>query len=373
MRYSNAARSSGSDNTMKGLRKMKKSSRSFVRMLTLLAMVLSLVGMASASVMTASAQVVDFAPICVALDTNQDGVVDADEVQALAIDVDGDGDIDAQDYAIVIAACDAVPSPGGVASGSLNAFICESLDDNGDGTVDQAEAQDLAIDLDGDGDVDADDQAIVIIGCNQFLGGELGTGTVNISKFYCDNVDATEYHVDLPAGAVTAAVVVDDPNCVPGDALFTFYLYGDGTNDFVQLAVDDSGSIGLGEGVYRVVEEGTQAAADVEVVEDMNTNVVVLNPIEAAGVPGDGDGDGGAGAPDGGDGDGGAGAPAPAAPAAGAPAAPAGAKTVSGLPSTGAGEQGSNNQVMIAGLLAGAAVLGTTGLLVSPVRRSTGR
>ena len=128
-----------------------------------------------------------------------------------------------------------------------------------------------------------------------------GTGTgqsVNVSKFYCENVSGTEF-LTVGAGEENSEAIDGAPGCVPGSALFSFYLIGDETDDYAQLEVDGTGTLGLLPGSYEVVEEGAQASFKIEVVEGENTILVVNNPMpddsEAPGPapedPGDDDGD----------------------------------------------------------------------------------
>lgn len=104
-------------------------------------------------------------------------------------------------------------------------------------------------------------------------------GTVIVSKFYCDNIDDVIFQAGSTAEVSAAAIPTSEPACEPGYGLFTFYLVGDGTNQYAQLEVDGSGSIGLPAGEYEVVEEGTLASTFIEVIAGENTTLVVQNPI----------------------------------------------------------------------------------------------
>lgn len=96
-----------------------------------------------------------------------------------------------------------------------------------------------------------------------------GTGTVTVLKYYCTYLDET---------ALVEAIEIDQ--CSPGAATFTFYLVGDGTNDFKQLNVSGAGrgSIELPVGEYEVVEEGSQTHFMVNVLAGTNVQLLIANP-----------------------------------------------------------------------------------------------
>lgn len=191
--------------------------------------------------------------------------------------------------------------------------------------------------------------------------GEYAPGaSVNVVKFYCDTVTETEFlsfsgtaysdRLDLPTA----------PDCVPGPATFTFYLVGDGTAEYAQLAVDGSGTIGLEPGIYEVVEEGTQAHFRFEVLADDNTMLVVNNPMPENGeVPDDG------GTPDnGGETPGGN----QGTPGGGTTGTTGGSTSgVTGLPSTGAGAADGPGLLALAAVAA--AALSGAGALTLRTRR----
>lgn len=109
-----------------------------------------------------------------------------------------------------------------------------------------------------------------LVGVMQQAGAQdAATGTVRVLKYYCTYLDTTQ---QLEA--------IDANECTPGAATFTFYLIGDGTNDFEQLNVGPGGdaSITLPVGSYEVVEEGTQTFFEVTVVEGQTTQLLVGNP-----------------------------------------------------------------------------------------------
>jgi hypothetical protein len=100
------------------------------------------------------------------------------------------------------------------------------------------------------------------------------TGTVTVLKYYCTYIDETMQ---------VEAIEMDQ--CSPGAATFTFYLVGDGINDYEQLNVgaDGQGSIELPAGEYEVVEEGSQAHFMINVLAGGNVQLLIANP--AAVVP----------------------------------------------------------------------------------------
>lgn len=99
-----------------------------------------------------------------------------------------------------------------------------------------------------------------------------GMGSVEITKVYCDDLD------DVVFGADVDAIGED---CEAGPATFSFYLIGDGTADYTQIEVDESGTdaVDLLAGEYEVVEEGTQAKTTIEVFVNEPTTLVVQNPV----------------------------------------------------------------------------------------------
>ncbi|MGC4107861.1 MAG: hypothetical protein QM753_16180 [Thermomicrobiales bacterium] len=102
-------------------------------------------------------------------------------------------------------------------------------------------------------------------------------GTVNVAKFYCNNLEETLFQGDeINAAAIPSSA----GECQPGSATFTFYFIGDGTDDHAQLVVDGTGSIGLPAGNYEVVEEGTLARTVITVTDGGIYNLVVSNPID---------------------------------------------------------------------------------------------
>ena len=96
-----------------------------------------------------------------------------------------------------------------------------------------------------------------------------GTGTVTVLKYYCTYLDET--------GLVEA---IEIGQCSPGAATFTFYLVGDGTDDFQQLNVSGAGraSIELPVGEYEVVEEGSQTHFMVNVLAGASVQMLIANP-----------------------------------------------------------------------------------------------
>ena len=84
------------------------------------------------------------------------------------------------------------------------------------------------------------------------------TGTVNVSAYECTGLDS--------AGVLNEI----GPDCTPTSGDFTFYLWGDGTDDYEYLAVGTSGtgSIVLPVGDYEVVEENTQVHMQITVTAD---------------------------------------------------------------------------------------------------------
>jgi hypothetical protein len=345
---------------------MKLSGIPFARVFAVLAMVLSLAsltGLSAAAAPGISAPsgmdraqaggiAVDLtAEICRGLDGDLNGFVSTEEAGNINVDLNGDGLINAVDAELAAAGCPAVLVPF---LDGATVQLCLDLDANGDGIVDDAEAANLVVDLNGDFAIDALDRAIVTGDCGGLLGGlpadGLGTGTVDVSAFAC---------VDI-AGAVLQAGVNADPGCEPGYALLTFYLVGDGTNAAAQLEVNGTGALELGAGQYEVVEETTGVRLVITIGDGQTTPISALLPA-AAPAPGDG----GAPAPaapeapaDGGD----AAPAAPAAPAAGGTTGGGGAVAVQSLPSTGSGQAADSQAWM---LMAGAAVLSAVGFQIT--------
>jgi hypothetical protein len=121
-------------------------------------------------------------------------------------------------------------------------------------------------------------------------GGEVVPGSsVNVVKFYCDTVTETEFLSLTGAEYAERDELPGAPDCVSGYATFTFYLVGDGTADYAQLAVNGSGTIGLAPGTYEVVEEETQATFTLEVLDGENTMLIVNNPMPDDGEVPDGE------------------------------------------------------------------------------------
>lgn len=103
-------------------------------------------------------------------------------------------------------------------------------------------------------------------------------GFVSVENVYCGDIDAV---------TLNPTFALDD--CEHGAGTFTFYLQGDGTDEYVQLNVweDGFGFIELAPGTYTMVVEGTGAEFDVVVTAGETTAVVVANP-GAAPAPRDG-------------------------------------------------------------------------------------
>lgn len=177
-------------------------------------------------------------------------------------------------------------------TGEITLAVCEDLDADGNGLVDSDEVTALGIDLNDDGVINANDHAIAIAECNTLLGGEYPTGpnaeqgTVNLTVFQCGNIQDAYFETVNPAiMARAAAIDVGEPTCVPGSALFSFYLIGDGTADYTQLAVDGSGTINLDPGQYQIVEENTQASITVDVVASSYTTAAFYYPSDVPADP----------------------------------------------------------------------------------------
>jgi hypothetical protein len=286
------------------------------------------------------------AALCATLDFDGNGFVGSDEATALGIDLNADGVIDGTDYAMASEGC----GPLFVPSFPLNLQICMDLDLDVNGAVSAAESLNLVVDVNGDTVVDAADQAIAAADCAAILAtipdGGIGSGTVNIAKFYCDNLDQTAFLFAGTAEEAAAAVGDADAVCAPGFGLFTFYLVGDGTNLYGQLSVDGANSAAVPTGTYEVVEENTQARLYLEVADGGVYNLVALNPA------------GFAPAPDGGTDDGGT-----AAPASTAKTSATGGTTAAALPSTGSGQESAGTPAWM--LMAGAALVSAAGYAIS--------
>lgn len=105
-------------------------------------------------------------------------------------------------------------------------------------------------------------------------------GTVNVAKFYCTGITDVVWQA-APVGSIAAAADIPSTpgQCVSGSATFTFYLVGDGTAEYAQLAVDGADTIGLPAGEYEVVEEETQSHTFIVVTAGGTLSVVASNPI----------------------------------------------------------------------------------------------
>lgn len=105
-------------------------------------------------------------------------------------------------------------------------------------------------------------------------------GTVNIAKFYCDNIDEVVWQSAIVDDfQAVAELPSSEGACAAGPATFTFYLERDGTAEYAQIVVDGAGTIGLPDGVYEVVEEETQSHYEIEVIAGRITTIVVMNPV----------------------------------------------------------------------------------------------
>lgn len=82
------------------------------------------------------------------------------------------------------------------------------------------------------------------------------TGTVRVLNYYCSYLDSTRL-----------VEAIDEAQCAPGSATFTFYLYGDGTDEHWTLTTDANGAgeISLAFGTYDVVAEETQTTFQMSV------------------------------------------------------------------------------------------------------------
>lgn len=82
-------------------------------------------------------------------------------------------------------------------------------------------------------------------------------GTVRLANFSCSYLDE-----------VMLVESIDESACTPLPTTFSFYLVGDGTDDYEQATVgaDGFGMIELHAGTYVMVEEGSQATYTIEVI-----------------------------------------------------------------------------------------------------------
>lgn len=102
------------------------------------------------------------------------------------------------------------------------------------------------------------------------------TGTLEITKYYCTDLSALDRDGD--------GIIDDDADfssCALGDARFSIYLYGDGTDDYVPVNTGSDGVavVTLEAGTYEVVEEGHQLHVDITVVAGETTGLIVYNPV----------------------------------------------------------------------------------------------
>jgi hypothetical protein len=116
---------------------------------------------------------------------------------------------------------------------------------------------------------------IAFIGFAGFMhdaGAQVATGTVNVQKYFCTYLDTT-----------LLVEAIEEDECDPGAATFTFYLVGDGTDDYEQLTVgaNGAGSINLPVGAYEMVEEGTQTFFNINVLEGETVQLLIGNPAVA--------------------------------------------------------------------------------------------
>jgi len=121
---------------------------------------------------------------------------------------------------------------------------------------------------------------------SQFTPTPSDEGTVNIAKFYCYGLEETVFQGDYVNDVVSVAedggIPATAGECFAGYATFTFYRVGDGTDEYAQITVGGSGSIGLPAGDYEVVEEVTGARTFITVYEGSIYTLVVSNPFEFA-------------------------------------------------------------------------------------------
>jgi hypothetical protein len=110
---------------------------------------------------------------------------------------------------------------------------------------------------------------IGLAGLMQGAGAQVVTGTVNVQKYYCTYLDTT-----------LLVEAIDEAECDPGAATFTFYLVGDGTADYEQLTVgaNGAGTIDLPVGAYEMVEEGSQTFFNINVLEGETVQLLIGNP-----------------------------------------------------------------------------------------------
>lgn len=118
--------------------------------------------------------------------------------------------------------------------------------------------------------------AMMAFGASGLATAQQGTGTVRVLNYFCSYLEST--------GQVEA---IDESECAPGAGTFTFYLVGDGTADYEELAVDASGigTISLAAGTYEVVAEQSQTHFTVSVVSGETTQLLVGNPSGGAPTP----------------------------------------------------------------------------------------
>ena len=259
--------------------------------------------------------------LCVALDLDEDGIITQAEIDAAitagTLDVVVDADVI---VALLAGGCDEflnpVPAPT-MGTVDVQKFYCDSVtavEFDGDVADDcLTGAATFTFYLIGDG-TDANDQLMVYengFGSIDLVAGdyevvEEGTqatatitvtagetttlvvenpgqapapryGTVNASAFSCSNIDSVEFFSDN-LSVMSRMLPTEEPACDPASALFTFYLVGDGTNAYEQLAIDGSGSIQLAPGTYEVVEENTQARVFIDVLPGDFTTLVINIP-----------------------------------------------------------------------------------------------
>lgn len=102
---------------------------------------------------------------------------------------------------------------------------------------------------------------------------ERATGTVRVLKYYCTYLDST-----------LLVEAIDLDACSPGAATFSFYLVGDGTNEFQLLDVGagGEGTIELAVGDYEMIEEGSQTHFMISVVQGQTVQLLIANPAVEA-------------------------------------------------------------------------------------------
>jgi hypothetical protein len=99
------------------------------------------------------------------------------------------------------------------------------------------------------------------------------TGTVTVQNYYCTYIKDT-----------LLVEAIDVNECSPGSATFSFYLVGDGTNDFKQIITHASGQgvIDLDVGSYEMVAEETQTHFSLNVLAGENVVLLIANPKVSA-------------------------------------------------------------------------------------------